>query len=284
MYTIEFIKNTITGNPTNMHAFSPVVTSTIIPVNAEIDGAIRKYLAYASNPQGSEINLYYTDNLDEEWIQYSNNPILKSDLSSNIRKFRWPSTVFVDGIFHMFLNSMHTGQLERWTSVDGISYALQEIVYSGKNSSINYNVFVVFNEQTTMWDMYWRHSASSELRVTSSKDITAFSKMQYQVVLTQDKALPALTASPSVICIDNIYYLLLEGVVSSHWETFIFTSKYHDRGFVFDRSIIDTNEACAMHYFNEDKSKIYLYASKGLGDGRWIEKTYKVNITKHETN
>ena len=97
-YIATNYKTTIHDDPDAMHAFNPVSDSKICEVNKEIDGKIWKYLAYASNIRGSEIKLYYTDDLDSEWISYSKNPILDS---KNENQFRWPNTVWDGKIFHM---------------------------------------------------------------------------------------------------------------------------------------------------------------------------------------
>ncbi len=83
---------------TGYHGFDVVHTSKIVAVNKFVDGSIRVFLAYDSDSEGSQIRLYYTNNLDGPWTAFSGNPIL-----SGKNSFRTPTVVFVDGTFHMFL-------------------------------------------------------------------------------------------------------------------------------------------------------------------------------------
>lgn len=117
---------TISGDPTNRHNFQPVHTSNITELNLTIDGAPRKYLAYDSDNPGTEIRLYYTDDLDGQWTAYSGNPILGPSTSH----YRWPSVVWQsdNSTLHMFLSDRTDTEIERWTSVDGINFSFSENV------------------------------------------------------------------------------------------------------------------------------------------------------------
>jgi hypothetical protein len=271
-YTPTLIKNTIIGNPPACHTFNPVSATTIVPVNKEIDGKIRKYFGYMSNVRGSEISLYYTDDLEKEWIPYSKNHIL----SSPEPNFRWPSTVYENGVFHMFLDNNKDSRLERWESTDGINFKSSEIIHTENKWWGNYNPFIWKNPNDNTWYLYWRNSTTNEIRVDIGKDIRNLNDRR--IVINQKESFPSFTASPSVLYKDGIYYLLMEGEIDKVWKTFLFTSKSPVSGFIRPIEILVNGDACGMHYFNEDKSKIYLFISNYSGNG-WKEYTYNVEIT-----
>lgn len=271
IYTQKLITNTIIGNPPACHTFNPVSDSTILEVNKEIDGKKRKYLGYMSNVMGNYIGLYYTDDLNGEWTPYSKNPILSSSESI----YRWPSTVYVDGVFHMFLDNNKDSRLERWESKDGINFTFSEILHTENKWWGNYNPFIWLNPNDNNWYLYWRNSTTNEIRVDISKDIRKFRNVQSKIVITKSEALPSFTASPSVLYKDGIYYLLLEGEINKVWKTFLFTSKSPVQGFIRPKEILVNGDACGMHYFYKDK--VYLFISNYSGNG-WREYTYEVKL------
>ena len=75
-FDISSAWTTISGDPTQRHAFQPVHNATIMEVNKAVDGSTWKYLAYDSNSFGSQIRLYYTNDTAGIWTPYSANPIL----------------------------------------------------------------------------------------------------------------------------------------------------------------------------------------------------------------
>ena len=272
-YETIFVRETVKGCPIAMHTFNPVSDSKIVELNTNIDGKSWKYLAYASNVRGSMINLYMSDTLDGEWESYSQNPILDSKDKNN---FRWPSTVFDNGVFHMFLDNNSDSQLEHWTSTDGIHFAFVETVYN-TNPMGNYNPFIWKNPNDNNWYLYWQNTKTSTLHVTVATNINDFRNAVSSVVITAQDALPSLPAAPSVIFKDGRYILTLEGFPGNVWHTYIFSSKSPIKGFAEMECILTQNEACAMIYNSPDEKEVYLFVSR-LSERYWIEDTHKIKI------
>ena len=267
-YIPKLIKNTIIGNPPACHTFNPVSDSTILEMNKEIDGKKRKYMGYMSNVRGGEIGLYYTDDLEKEWTPYSKNPIISSE-----KAYRWPNTVYENGVFYMFLDNNTDSLLERWESTNGINFKFAEIIHTENLRAGNYNPFIWKNSNDNNWYLYWRNSTTNEIRVDIGKSIRNLNDKR--IVINQKETTPSFTASPSVLYKDGIYYLLLEGEIDKVWKTFLFTSKSPISGFIRPVEILSNGDACGMHYFYKDK--VYLFISNYSGSG-WREYTYEVTI------
>lgn len=278
-YIATNYKTTIHDDPDAMHAFNPVSDSKICEVNKEIDGKIWKYLAYASNIRGSEIKLYYTDDLDSEWISYSKNPILDS---KNENQFRWPNTVWDGKIFHMFLDNLDYRQIEHWTSEDGIHFVFNSIIHiENRNCGErhpSYGPFVWLNPNDNKWYLYWRDANEEKIKVNISDDLNRFERCTNIDVINSSESFPSLTASASILFCDGIYWLLLEGEIDKIWKTFAFYSESPISNFKPYGEILSNGDACGMQYYDSEGKNIYLYISNCNGNG-WRERTYQVKIT-----
>jgi hypothetical protein len=261
---------TIIGNPTNRHGFQPVHISTIVECNTVIDGAMRKYLAYDSDAEGSQIRLYYTDDLDGQWRPYSKNPILSGYL-----QFRWPSVTYVNGVFHMFLTDRANGYLERWTSTDGINFEFQENVKVGGNQWKN--PFIWFNPNDNKWYLY-THDASGKtefIEVRSAENIEDLDKVSDTIVISKNTPL----GSPTMMFYGGKYWLLGEALEGGVWKVVAYystTSPYSDFFECTNSPILSDDEACPMLLLNHEQNKAYLFTSKD--STKWYQVTYKVYL------
>jgi hypothetical protein len=274
---------TILGNPTLRHAFQPVHTTTIVEVNMVVDGAVRKYLAYdgaspQSSPPDSEIRLYYTDDLDGQWTSYSGNPIL----GPSDRRYSWPSVVYVDGVFHMFLTNRIDNRLERWTSTDGISFSFQEIVIQDGN--VWKNPFVWLNPNDNKWYLYWHDSSGSTeyFKVRSATNVEDLDMAIDIIVLS--RTIPF--GSPTVMYYNNQYWLLGETLEGGTWKIVAYYSTTSPiSGFIECKNspILRDNEACPMLFLNQDQTKAYLFTNRD--SSRWYQETREVylNTSTSET-
>jgi hypothetical protein len=261
---------TIIGNPTNRHGFQPVHISTIVECNTVIDGAIRKYLAYDSDAEGSEIRLYYTDDLNGQWRPNSRNPILSGYL-----QFRWPSVTYVNGVFHMFLTDRANGYLERWTSTDGINFEFQENVKVGGNQWKN--PFIWFNPNDNKWYLY-THDASGKtefIKVRSAENIEDLDKVSDTIIISKNIPL----GSPTMMFYDGKYWLLGETLEGNVWKVVAYystTSPYSGFFECTNSPILSDDEACPMLLLNHEQNQAYLFTSKD--STKWYQVTYKVYL------
>jgi len=269
-YDLSDLWVTISGNPTQRHAFQPVHNTTIIECNKVVDGALRKYLAYDSDAVGSQIRLYYTDNLDGQWTPYSGNPILSGYL-----QFRWPSVAYVNGVFHMFLTDRANGYLERWTSTDGISFTFQENVIVG--GSEWKNPFIWFNPNDNKWYLY-SHDASGgieSIKVRSAINIEDLDEASDTTVVS--KSIPF--GSPTVMFYDGKYWLLGEALEGSVWKVVAYYSTMSPfSGFVecVNSAVLSDDEACPMLFLNQEQNQAYLFTNKD--STAWYQVTYMVYL------
>jgi flagellin-like protein len=264
---------TIENNPNAQHAFQPVHDSKIVEVDKVVDGATRKYLAYDSDPDGSQIMLYYTDDLAGSWVPYSGNPILGQ---SNYH-FRWPSTTFQNGVFHMFLTNKDAGTLERWTSADGVHFEFAETVKVGGN--IWKNPFVWQNPNDNQWYLYTHDDISGVecIKARSAGRLEDLATSSDTIVISKSDVL----ASPSVMFYQNKYWLICEEMGTGMWEsTAYYSASSPSSGFVqcANSPILVENEACSMLFLNPQRTQAYLFVSKLVNWADWYIETRSVNI------
>ena len=261
---------TISGNPTQRHSFQPVHNTNIIEVNIYVDGATRKYLAYDSNPVGSEIRLYYTNDTASTWTAYSKNPILES----SAYHYRWPSVAYVAGTFQMFLSDRADGTLERWTSTDGIYYTFIENVKIG--GSEWKNPFIWRNPNDNKWYLYSHDAASGTeyVKVRSSTNIEDLDTASDAIVIS--KSLPF--GAPSVMFYDGKYWLLGEVLEGGIWKVAAYWSTAPSSGFIecTNSPIVSDDECCPVLILDEEQTQAYLFTSKD--SNAWYQDTRKVYL------
>jgi hypothetical protein len=265
---------TITGNPTDQHAVQPVHNTTIVECNKVVDGAARKYLAYDSDSAGSQIRLFYTDDLDGQWTPYSGNPIL-----SGANHYRWPSVAYVNGVFHMFLTDVTDGTLERWTSTDGINFTFQENVIVGGNPWKS--PFVWFNPNDNKWYLYYHDVAGTTeyIKVRSATNIEDLDTASSSVIMSKDGQMGA----SSMMYRDGYYWLIVE-VFETVWKIRAFYSTSPTSGFVecSNSPILTNDEACGMHFLSPDGSKAHLFSNRDSAN--WYQDTRKIYSRNHDEN
>lgn len=235
------------------HTFQPVHDSRIIAVNKVVDGALRMYLAYDSDPSGRGIRLYYTNDLDGPWTPYSGNPILGRRESGWIFKtarwflrllgwmpesfrssnhYRWPSTVWDGSTLHMFLADQTDKQIERWISTDGITYTFQEAL-TIDTGTVWMNPFVWKNPNDNKWYLYHKqHGTTRILLVRSHAKLDDLDLASDTEVLRDTDLTQGSVAAPAVFYHDGSYWLMTEGGVGGVWKIFALKSTSPESEFV----------------------------------------------------
>jgi hypothetical protein len=262
---------TISGNPTQRHAFQPVHNAAIMEVDKTVDGNTWKYLAYDSNAGGSQIRLYYTNDTAGVWTPYSANPIL----SSGSPLYRWPSTTYVNGTFYMFLTNMNSGTLERWTSVNGINYVFSEIIKTGGNQYKN--PYIWNNPNDNKWYLYTHDSsgATESIKVRNSSSIENLDIAPDTIVVSRN--IPF--GSPTVMFYDGKYWLLAEAQIGTLWRVVAYYSKTSpSSGFseLSNSPILSNDEACPMLLLTPNQTKAYLFISRN--SSIWYQETHEVYL------
>jgi len=276
-YAVSDRQATISGNPTQRHAFQPVHNTTIVEVNKVVDGATRKYLAYDSDPSGSAIRLYYTNDTGSLWTTYSANPIL----GPSSYHYRWPSVAYVNGVFHMFLGDRTSGTLERWTSTDGITYTFKENVKTGGNEWKN--PFIWFNPNDTQWYLY-SHDSLGSTESFKARNATTIEDLDLStdvVVVSRNSPF----GSPTLMYTDNKYWLLGENLEDGVWKVVAYYSTVSpSSGFKeCDNSpILSNDEACPILLLNSDKTRAYLFISRD--NSNWYQDTREVYLNENSTS
>lgn len=258
---------TISGNPTDRHGFDPVHKTRIVEVNKIVDGEARKYLAYDSDEAGSEIRLYYTDDLDGSWTSYSGNPIL----GPSANHFRTPTTAYDGTTFHMFVWDRTDTQLERWTSTDGINYTFQEVILNVTDEFIK--GYIWFNPNDNKWYLYHTKfvDASKYTYARNAANIEDLDTAEeYEVV-------NGITVW-SVIYRNGKYYFVSEVLVDSTWTVTAYESSSPDSELVEteDSPILTDDEACPILVINPDGVKIYLFSNRDKNN--WYQDTREVSF------
>lgn len=260
---------TISGNPVDQHTFQPVHNTTIVEVDKVADGATWKYFAYDSDSAGSEIRLFFTNNIDDSWTAYSGNPILGPDQTS----FRWPSVAYVNGTFHMFLEDLTKGTLERWTSNDGINFTFKQDVMSG---TYPFNPFVWFNPNDDRWYLYSHcfFNGTEYINVRDAADIEYLGQANDTSIVSRVDSL----GSPTIAYFDSQYWLLVEILVSGRWKTSAYYSLSPSAGFkeCYNSPILSEDEACAMFFLGPNQTQAYLFSS--VDSSNWFEQTREVYV------
>jgi hypothetical protein len=261
---------TISGTPINRHAFQPVHNTTILEVNKVVDGALQKYLAYDSDPNGLQIRLYYTNDTEGTWIAYSQNPIL----SSSAYHYRWPSTAYVDGTFQMFLEDRADHTLERWTSTDGIHFTFRENVKVGGNEWKT--PFIWFNPNDNRWYLYSHDATGSTeyVLVRNSTSIENLTSASDSIVLSE----AASFGAASVMYYDDIYWLVAEIWQGGKWLIHAYYSSSPSSGFaaVAESPILTNDEACPMLFLGSTQNQAYLFISRS--SSTWYQDTRRVYL------
>lgn len=270
-YDLSASWTTISGNPTARHAFQPVHNAAIVEANTFVDGQTRKYLAYDSDPVGSQIRLYYTNDTAGIWTPYSGNPIL----GPSSAHYRWPSTAYVNNTFHMFLTDRTDGNLERWTSTDGIHYSLNEIVKTGGNE---YKTpFIWFDVNNSMWYLYTHDSLGSVeyVKTRSASNIENLDLASDTIVISQNAPFGAATVAYH----DGYYWLLAEILESGVWKIAAYYSNSSPSiGFkeCNNSPILVNDDACPTLLLTPNLTQAYLFI--GRDSSRWIEETREVYL------
>jgi len=250
---------TISGNPTNRHGFEPVRKTRIVPANKMIDGAVRKYIGYDSDAGGSQIRLYYTDDLDGQWTQYSGNPILSTGT------VRCPTTTYHNGTFHMFIYA--GSKVDRWTSSDGITYTYQEKVADTGGIA---NSCIWFNPNDERWYFYhteWTGGKWAAVRNASSiEDLDS-------APMTKNN-LGGVTIWSTMYWHEK-YWFVGELFDGGTWTVRAFYSDYPDKNMVLcdNAPILTDYEACPRLCVMENGSRAYIFSSRG---GSWYQDTREI--------
>ncbi|MCW3995066.1 MAG: DUF2341 domain-containing protein [Candidatus Bathyarchaeota archaeon] len=268
-YGLSNYWTTISGNPTQRHTFQPVHSSTILQVNKQVDGNVWKYLAYDSNPEGSQIRLYYSNDTAGTWTPYSGNPILGAQANN----YRWPSVTYSSGSFHMFLEDRASGTLERWTSTNGITFTFVENVKTGGNEYKN--PFIWYNPNNARWYLY-SHDASGtteSIKVRSATSLTGLRTATDSTILSRDMPF----GSPTVMYYNGYYWLLAEIYSNSQWQVVAYYSTSPTSGFVeaANSPILTDDEACPM-LFLLNSTRAFLYTT--ANSASWYVRTMEVNL------
>lgn len=276
----------ITGDPSNRHNFQPVHSTNIEEVNLTIDGVSRKYLAYDCNPEGTEIRLYYSDDLDGQWTGYSGNPILFSETFAII--YRWPSVVWDGTTLHMMLSNRVDKEVQRWTSFDGITFTKQEIIFTTVDTDDQYfGQFCWKNPTDSKWYIYFyvKEDGIRYLYVKSDAALTGLATAVPTSVATTggDPTLATQMAAQTVLYKDPYYWMLVEHMPTTFWTISAFRSNLPDGNFTkHPTSIIlgtaADEQACPIHLFDPTGTSIYLYTSRRhAADMEWYIDQRKIS-------
>ncbi|EMR74688.1 protein of unknown function (DUF2341) [Thermoplasmatales archaeon SCGC AB-540-F20] len=256
---------TISGNPTNRHGLEPVRKTRIVQVNKTIDGAVRKYVGYDSNAGGSQIRLYYTDEVDGQWTPYSGNPILSTGT------VRCPTTTYDNGTFHMFIYA--GSRFDRWTSTDGINYVYQEEVADTGGIA---NACIWFNPNDDKW--YFYHTDWTGNKWAAVRNSTDIEDLDSAPMTLND--LDGVTIWSTMYWHEK-YWFVGELFDGGTWTVRAFYGDYPDKDMTLcdNAPILTDYEACPRLCIMENGSKTYLFSNR---DSSWYQDTrevYGANLT-----
>ena len=277
-YPMSGASNPISGNPTDQHGFDVVHTTDIVQCNTIISGATWTYLAYDSNYEGSLINLYYSNSITGPWTAYFGNPIL-----SGSGEFRTPSVVLVGGTFYMFLNNINDGDVELWTSTNGITFAKSGTILTTIYAPTT-NPFVWLNPNDNLWYLFWEQGYDQkgwwEIMARDSSSITGLSTATDTVVM--NVTTPFNTAFPTIMYTNGEYWLLTEGETSSSsglWRVNAWYSTNPTSGYsLANNSPILTNDEACPQIFLTNNNACYLFTNQNQTSNLWYQEIRTVYI------
>ncbi len=263
----------IKNPPASTHEFQPVrSTGDRAPVlNIKIDGKTWKYLAYDSDQNGNEIRLYMSNDF-RTWVYYDENPIL-----SGKNRFRWPSTIYYNGTFYMFVDERANHDIVLYTAKDGIHYTEREVILK---STITNNPFIWFSPKDHHFYLY-NHPTKGTVAVKRSCSITGLAKAANHVVIRG-------AAAPAIMYYQHRYYLFVEqGGYKENWYVEVYISSNPEGGFKDYMTIIppSMNEACPIPAMADGT---YLFTNHYYGDKqnltRWspVERALTFTISPSE--
>jgi hypothetical protein len=253
-YALSASSTAIVGNPNQRHAFQPVHSDTIQEVNKLINGHTWRYIAYDSDPDGTQIRLYYSNDTATGWTQYSP-PIL----GPTPYTYRWPSTTYQNGVFYMFLTDRSGGTLERWSSTDGIHYTFIENVKSGGNEYKN--PFIYYNSNDGRWYLYSHDvlvtGIIESVLVRSAATLDGLKSAADTILITRNMAFGA----PTVMYVDGLYWLLAEAQQGGPWQIVAYYSSSPSSGFVEagNSPVLSNDESCPVLCLTPNRERAFLY-------------------------
>jgi hypothetical protein len=258
--------NPIVGNPSGQHGFDVVHTTNIVKCGLTIDGAVRTYLAYDTDPPAGfggtgRVRLYYADGIGGPWTPYSGNPIMGPD------GYVACSVALVGGTFQMFVNNVTLKDVERWSSTDGMSFTFAETVLTAPNDNWT-NPFIWLNPNDARWYLFWANGNNAggawSLEARSSTSITGLASQPDTAVMSTTTL--EHMAFPTVMYRDGYYWLLCEAepTNSPPWEVFAFVSTSVTSGYVecSNSPIITGDEACPQIFVGDDGVSCYLFTDQ----------------------
>jgi hypothetical protein len=258
----------IVGNPSGQHGFDVVHTTNVVKCSVTIDGAVRTYLAYDTDPPaGSDANgrvrLYYSDGIGGPWTPYSLNPIM-GPLANG---YSVCSVALVDGTFHMVVNNVALADVELWNSTDGVNFTLNETILTAPNDPWT-NPFIWLNPNDAKWYLFWEDGNNAgntwSIKARNSTSITDLASQTDTTVMSTTTL--AHMAFPTVMYRDGYYWLLCEAEPTNlpPWEVYAFVSGSVTSGYVecSNSPIITGDEACPQIIVGDDGVSCYLFTNQ----------------------
>jgi hypothetical protein len=271
--------SSIVGNPSGQHGFDVVHTTNIVQCGLTIDGAVRTYLAYDTDPPSGyggtgRVKLYYSDRIGGPWTPYSANPIMGPD------GYVACSVALVDGTFQMFVNNVTLKDVERWSSTDGVNFTFAETVLTAPNDNWT-NPFIWLNPNDARWYLFWANGNNDggtwSLEARNSTSITDLAS-QIDTTVMSTTTLQHM-AFPTVMYRDDYYWLLCEAepTNSPPWEVFAFVSDSVTSGYVecSNSPIITSDEACPQIFVGDDGVSCYLFTNQN--SNIWYQEVREVS-------
>jgi hypothetical protein len=261
--------NPIVGNPPLQHSFDVVHTTDVVRCDMLIDGAVRTYLAYDTDPPSGyggigELRLYYADGIGGPWTPYSGNPIM----GPSINGVCGCSVALVNGTFEMFVNNEGLGDIELWNSTDGIHFTFVETILTAPVDPWT-NPFVWLNPNDGLWYLFWENGNNAggtwSIMARNSSSITGFGSQPDMTVMSTTTLLHM--AFPTVMYRDGYYWLLCEAEPlgdGTPWEVCAFVSGSVTSGYVqcSNSPIITGDEACPQVFIGDDGVSCYLFTDQ----------------------
>ena len=198
------------------------------------------------------------------WVKYPGNPIIKSNC-------RWPSLVFVNGIFHMFYaqyDSNVESCIVRVSSKDGIHFSQEQLVVPLEAGFQNQNPFIYLNPTDQCYYLFYYHGKEHgtgekiwSIYVKVAKDVTQLDQSPPIELLSS----PYTIAAPSIAYYNGRYYLAVEALIPGQWDDKWIEKTYESSsltaGFkeMENSPILTDDDACGFQYVFD--GKLYLFYS-----------------------
>ncbi|MFP8882104.1 MAG: DUF2341 domain-containing protein, partial [Myxococcota bacterium] len=192
------------------------------------------------------------------WTKLANHLEFVGDPVSN---GRWPSVLVANGAPYMVTTKNYLSGNQRLALLKGVGAGLSvftefhELKTLAGPPTRNQNPHLFYNVDDQRYYLYWLRKRSNdvlhEIWVRSADDIEALDNDETDTLILSANQ---ILAAPNIMLRDGRYYLAVEALVGSAWQTEVYESSSPSSGFALmaGNPILDSGSACYFQHIFDD--------------------------------